>query len=254
MLVFISTHAPAGGATGVTHFFFRMSPFISTHAPAGGATAKPLQPRYTMNYFYSRPCGRGDATEAIIKIAETLFLLTPLREGRHADEETIKLDRLAISTHAPAGGATKGSSSRMPSASYFYSRPCGRGDRARRCRRRGRRTFLLTPLREGRRLDSRRALHAGLHFYSRPCGRGDVRPTITRRRSRPNFYSRPCGRGDTRPSCRSDKHRRENFYSRPCGRGDERAAQTCEAAIKISTHAPAGGATCAVRRTVSKLS
>ena len=34
-----------------------------------------------------------------------------------------------------------------------------------------------------------------------------------------------------------------NFYSRPCGRGDELAAQTCEAAIKISTHAPAGGAT-----------
>ena len=60
VLFHISTHAPAGGATELTHEE-NQSKAISTHAPAGGATApggtrnpKPLQ-----------------------------FLLTPLREGRH---------------------------------------------------------------------------------------------------------------------------------------------------------------------------
>ena len=56
------------------------------------------------SYFYSRPCGRGDAKPFAIAMLVPLFLLTPLREGRHTyDEMLYKLD-------------------------YFYSRPCGRGD------------------------------------------------------------------------------------------------------------------------------
>ena len=80
---------------------------------------------------------------------------------------------IGISTHAPAGGATqlplqppklgvlflltplregrpRGSSRRRSGKTYFYSRPCGRGDRTRS------RLFPACP-----------------NFYSRPCGRGD---------------------------------------------------------------------------------
>ena len=65
---------PFEGNDGVTR--------ISTHAPAGGATVK-----------------------ACIDYTKEQFLLTPLREGRHA---------------SPYSSAT--------SATNFYSRPCGRGD------------------------------------------------------------------------------------------------------------------------------
>ena len=37
--------------------------------------------------FYSRPCGRGDFEALRDKIAERIFLLTPLREGRHTAVE-----------------------------------------------------------------------------------------------------------------------------------------------------------------------
>ena len=56
-----------------------------------------------------------------------LFLLTPLREGRHGIALAL-LDLRVISTHAPAGGAT-----------YNAARP-----------RFENKLFLLTPLREGR--------------------------------------------------------------------------------------------------------
>ena len=166
----ISTHAPAGGATGFRHDK-RARFIISTHAPAGGATCAkrgarlrstrflltPLregrQDRHRLrpgqvDNFYSRPCGRGDALDRVIKS-----------------------DLVLISTHAPAGGATRPGSS---SAS--------------------RSKFLLTPLREGRR--GRPTLKRWQrNFYSRPCGRGDILKPATRK-IRTDFYSRPCGRGD----------------------------------------------------------
>ena len=55
--------------------------------------------------FYSRPCGRGDAGVVIVRVAVAV-----------------------ISTHAPAGGATK--------ARFSLDEPVEQ--------------FLLTPLREGR--------------------------------------------------------------------------------------------------------
>ena len=122
---------------------------ISTHAPAGGATRRPR--RWTAPYrnFYSRPCGRGDETASSDAEKERLFLLTPLREGRQCtrSSSTRSLRNFysrpcgrgdwtarwtertyLISTHAPAGGATK------PPLPFLlrHSR------------------FLLTPLREGR--------------------------------------------------------------------------------------------------------
>ena len=122
----ISTHAPAGGATqkAAGH---RPEIQISTHAPAGGAT-------------------RSIRTALPLL---TLFLLTPLREGRHAGQGA-NYWSVGISTHAPAGGATQRPYRSSLPTGHFYSRPCGRGDHtgAAECA-------------------------AGGHFYSRPCGRGD---------------------------------------------------------------------------------
>ena len=124
----ISTHAPAGGATlcrlGRSHSFQS----ISTHAPAGGATRRAYHRADTGCYhFYSRPCGRGDSIAQDAPNDNTGFLLTPLREGRLTGVAQI-CDKYSISTHAPAGGAT-----RSVTRSHINSP-----------------TFLLTPLREGR--------------------------------------------------------------------------------------------------------
>ena len=124
-------------------------------------------------HFYSRPCGRGDAPGSFI---------VPLSES--------------ISTHAPAGGATlrgliilgaiydfysrpcgRGDVDRLAEVVHepnFYSRPCGRGDQTRPCRQTVRTGFLLTPLREGRRMESSTFPSPSRNFYSRPCGRGDL--------------------------------------------------------------------------------
>ena len=77
---------------------------ISTHAPAGGATR--LLPRSDEHRgnFYSRPCGRGDPTRCCRAENLSLFLLTPLREGRLTMSDSLK------------------------KLQDFYSRPCGRGD------------------------------------------------------------------------------------------------------------------------------
>ena len=56
-----------------------------------------------------------------------------------------------------------------------------------------------------------------------------------------DFYSRPCGRGDV--LCKTWPRRPGNFYSRPCGRGDLREEEKVILCRRISTHAPAGGAT-----------
>ena len=101
--------------------------------------------------------------------------------------------------------------------------------------------FLLTPLREGRPLrlpDFPRT--STWNFYSRPCGRGDPFP-CRRCFAATDFYSRPCGRGDA--AHLDDIARPVYFYSRPCGRGDPGDSVFTELPIRISTHAPAGGAT-----------
>ena len=145
----ISTHAPAGGATETGAEYaeavdvFLLTPLregrhsscrprfarttnISTHAPAGGATRRARIPFHAAEYFYSRPCGRGDAFTYGCMGAFVLFLLTPLREGRPSARcEAAR--GMGISTHAPAGGAT----GRKSGISCSFA-------------------FLLTPLREGR--------------------------------------------------------------------------------------------------------
>ena len=107
--------------------------------------------RNATQYFYSRPCGRGDCG-----YVRSVKWLEP------------------ISTHAPAGGATRAAIAQV------------RYDMA----------FLLTPLREGRQRTRGCEYWHEPHFYSRPCGRGDLRRHDGLHRAGMHFYSRPCGRGD----------------------------------------------------------
>ena len=173
--------------------------------------------RRAKKHFYSRPCGRGDPsagspyttpgqflltplregrrsminTKHVLSVflltplregrrpwgrrgsTQNGFLLTPLREGRPCSFTAISW-HILISTHAPAGGAT-----RLPSySSCTYA------------------AFLLTPLREGRRTAPTCHLQSQLDFYSRPCGRGDQLLQVNYMKVT-DFYSRPCGRGDS---------------------------------------------------------
>ena len=166
--------------------------------------------------FYSRPCGRGDTYRQLCGGRVIDFYSRPCGRGDIVDFVTPRMT--AISTHAPAGGATR------PTQTQVSNTSC---------------PFLLTPLREGRPARGE-FLRRRAHFYSRPCGRGDdLRPVFFRRAK--YFYSRPCGRGDRtamRP-CRTGLY----FYSRPCGRGDHTTATALAMKNIISTHAPAGGAT-----------
>ena len=100
----ISTHAPAGGATGAGAHACTPIPAISTHAPAGGATARGKLPP---------ELGR-------------LFLLTPLREGRPAAVCMAPPGRHFYSR--PCGRGDVHRLADHGRADDFYSRPCGRGD------------------------------------------------------------------------------------------------------------------------------
>ena len=100
---------------------------ISTHAPAGGATATQAVTVTKTNVFLLTPLREGRPSDTNYNAPTNKFLLTPLREGRPFSAQ-----------------------SRACCSPYFYSRPCGRGDK-------------IAPF-----------LHIGfLDFYSRPCGRGD---------------------------------------------------------------------------------
>ena len=217
LLCAISTHAPAGGATHALLVVpglvleFLLTPLregrppmllsqiilvkrISTHAPAGGATRPGSRTSFSRSYFYSRPCGRGDAAQAGDYYAAQIFLLTPLREGRPALPQRPG-DLPAISTHAPAGGATAGQTTINGSNI----------------------TFLLTPLREGRLGAVQGAEQADYISTHAPAGGA----TVMRFRSPPTgcvFLLTPLREG--RPSGQSEKRKQKNFYSRPCGRGD----------------------------------
>ena len=146
-------------------------------------------------HFYSRPCGRGDSTEVM------------------------RIPRLkVISTHAPAGGAT-----RSWWAMIWQ-----------------RHSFLLTPLREGR--PRRNAMYRAqsVYFYSRPCGRGDEADVCGRNAV---IISTHAPAGGATQARHSGRRKWYHFYSRPCGRGDWRDVSRQAGFHKISTHAPAGGAT-----------
>ena len=189
----ISTHAPAGGATPVSHTEGEaIALFLLTPLREGRLELDVLA--LCLVDFYSRPCGRGD------------FSQSPVGPPG------------VISTHAPAGGATRpaASSCRCPKA------------------------FLLTPLREGRRGHGGHDINGAAYFYSRPCGRGDL-DRLAEVVHEPNFYSRPCGRGDE--AARRRINERIEFLLTPLREGRRGTITGIPTGGTISTHAPAGGAT-----------
>ena len=108
---------------------------------------------FKLEHFYSRPCGRGDLDRVLAVLSKSLFLLTPLREGR-----------------LYASGS-------LPGSSDFYSRPCGRGDQARaKLPPELGRLFLLTPLREGRHVCQLRTVDRHVISTHAPAG-GATKPT-----------------------------------------------------------------------------
>ena len=211
---FISTHAPAGGATK-NQGWAACVESISTHAPAGGATAPVPVRSPAGGYFYSRPCGRGDS----------IVLRFDLKDQ--------------ISTHAPAGGATGTAQLGGREGSYFYSRPCGRGDR----RQQGSHTVrsISTHAPAGGATAARiPRCRRILHFYSRPCGRGD-RCSRRARTAAGTFLLTPLREG--RPATPTRRSISSSFLLTPLREGRLRHAEKGRRNNPISTHAPAGGAT-----------
>ena len=80
--LFISTHAPAGGATLGGFSAARILLLFLLTPLREGRPFGMLPSRVRRNYFYSRPCGRGDCHAIWASSSAQLFLLTPLREGR----------------------------------------------------------------------------------------------------------------------------------------------------------------------------
>ena len=78
--------------------------FISTHAPAGGATQSRAKKK-TPHIFLLTPLREGRLAVTVAPADTVTFLLTPLREGRPGQRGGSRPVR-EISTHAPAGGAT----------------------------------------------------------------------------------------------------------------------------------------------------
>ena len=79
---FISTHAPAGGATDVERVVLSFGRVISTHAPAGGATIPSRVFVSSMGISTHAPAGGATRCAVREEAPVLLFLLTPLREGR----------------------------------------------------------------------------------------------------------------------------------------------------------------------------
>ena len=171
----------------------------------------------------------------------TIFLLTPLREGRRDSGVTAQLVgnisthapaggataqnppglRLhVISTHAPAGGATSSAAGSLQRSWRFLLTPLREGRLEDGQKKLAPNPFLLTPLREGRLGLYRWDEKSEVISTHAPAGGATIRARLRRTRFA-NFYSRPCGRGDMLLASRRIPATHD-FYSRPCGRGDRR--------------------------------
>ena len=167
----ISTHAPAGGATDgkfhipLTQQEFLLTPLREGRPRAGGRNDG------NEDHFYSRPCGRGDfvglqlvnvdhfisthapAGGATFAFSEewdglTKFLLTPLREGRQKIKAGQHVSNLFLLTPLREGRRTTPEA--LDPYTPFLLTPLREGRQLRRETRVGVSEFLLTPLREGR--------------------------------------------------------------------------------------------------------
>ena len=123
---YISTHAPAGGATQSASCACVICA-ISTHAPAGGATEYHLKNCTALIAISTHAPAGGATTSSRRHGRSSVFLLTPLREGRlHRCRLRAKAVRFLLTPLREGRQSPSSMTYHVPS--YFYSRPCGRGD------------------------------------------------------------------------------------------------------------------------------
>ena len=242
---------PAEAHEGRNNFYSR---------PCGRGDLRRLACEDCWLYFYSRPCGRGDGIKTVDYSSGHVFLLTPLREGRPNCRTGTAC--LPYFYSRPCGRGDPLPVRKAICGTHFYSRPCGRGDHKDIADVIIRLHFYSRPCGRG---DLRLSgLHgrSNNHFYSRPCGRGDFQKWAAE--SGYNISTHAPAGGATsakdaadgsstflltplregRPARRpSGPVHQGHFYSRPCGRGDSLCQPIQECHERISTHAPAGGAT-----------
>ena len=148
LIWYISTHAPAGGATVYTVSDGADKKFLLTPLREGrqtkGATSMSRKP------FLLTPLREGRPMPNWSLISPRIFLLTPLREGRLSRSQPTLSAKMHFYSR-PCGRGDAGAGTRKGHKKNFYSRPCGRGDCCEIFPLRTSFSFLLTPLREGRR-------------------------------------------------------------------------------------------------------
>ena len=123
MEMVISIHAPARGAMkaeiGAQTLYV-----ISIHAPARGGDASGRWGRADPRHFNPRPREGGDYGHMTVCPRRTLFQSTPPRGGRHRPAVSFR-DKLIISIHAPARGATPTKIPRAAEALFQSTPPRG---------------------------------------------------------------------------------------------------------------------------------
>ena len=166
------------------------------------------------------------------------FLLTPLREGRRKEPKKPRPD-LAISTHAPAGGATKRRQAMHGGYANFYSRPCGRGDEADVC---GRNAVIISthaPAGGATYKVSTRVLTVRCISTHAPAG-GATRGEAGKKADWTISTHAPAGGATVMARWAAQPPK---FLLTPLREGRRRGGTGMNGFLKISTHAPAGGAT-----------
>ena len=190
-----------------------------------------------------------------------LFLLTPLREGRREFFQYIE-PQIRISTHAPAGGATRRSKLQGHRRGISTHAPAGGATRGWLDANPAKRKFLLTPLREGRHQEALNqcfrfiiSTHApaggatfGWHISNlriyisthAPAGGATHRPTPKELAVPLISTHAPAGGATILPVAMTSIFA---FLLTPLREGRRSGADHAGKAYAISTHAPAGGAT-----------
>ena len=125
--VIISTHAPAGGATQRRWPIWSSITFLLT-PPREGRRTVPPQPGPRLSISTHAPAGGATFLSLVGGALPRQISTHAPAGGATISSENAGLE-CKISTHAPAGGATNHRIARLLRRKYFYSRPCGRGDR-----------------------------------------------------------------------------------------------------------------------------
>ena len=147
--------------------------------------------------------------------------------GATSQAETYRR-QIQISTHAPAGGATKSRMLSLPSASNFYSRPCGRGDCHHRRRQNDRPISTHAPA--GGATVTEQKIPVSFRHISTHAPAGGATPAAEQEVLAVIFISTHA----------------------PAGGATVSGVTAAAADVLISTHAPAGGATAIFHKSVMR--